>query len=203
MSDGALYSVPCGSAEEEASCVSNFNLSFIICAHINLNLSLTNVFEFLSSKNSGSVSGFWLWGRPASDGEEEEEEIMSAILIALSVVSASLHSDTVIQLICVAKGTGLGLIIKGGANRTEGPMVFIQEIVPGGDCQKVSDVTEERHSHVLWLTKSACPRLFTNFETEYESFKIQEIKTRQEQIMRREDGSRVHRSGFREPWLHL
>uniref|UniRef100_A0A3Q3WBR0 Uncharacterized protein n=1 Tax=Mola mola TaxID=94237 RepID=A0A3Q3WBR0_MOLML len=40
------------------------------------------------------------------------------------------------SLICVAKGTGLGLIIKGGANRTEGPMVFIQEIVPGGDCQK-------------------------------------------------------------------
>uniref|UniRef100_A0A3Q0SYL5 Syntaxin binding protein 4 n=1 Tax=Amphilophus citrinellus TaxID=61819 RepID=A0A3Q0SYL5_AMPCI len=44
--------------------------------------------------------------------------------------------DSVIQLICVAKGTGLGLIIKGGANRAEGPMVFIQEIVPGGDCQK-------------------------------------------------------------------
>lgn len=47
-------------------------------------------------------------------------------------------SDSVIQLICVAKGTGLGLIIKGGANRAEGPMVLIQEIVPGGDCQKVS-----------------------------------------------------------------
>ncbi|XP_026033575.1 syntaxin-binding protein 4 isoform X3 [Astatotilapia calliptera] len=45
-------------------------------------------------------------------------------------------SDSVIQLICVAKGTGLGLIIKGGANRPEGPMVFIQEIAPGGDCQK-------------------------------------------------------------------
>ncbi|XP_054860750.1 syntaxin-binding protein 4 isoform X2 [Amphiprion ocellaris] len=45
-------------------------------------------------------------------------------------------SDSVIQLICVAKGTGLGLVIKGGANRAEGPMVFIQEIVPGGDCQK-------------------------------------------------------------------
>ncbi|XP_038130341.1 syntaxin-binding protein 4 [Cyprinodon tularosa] len=45
-------------------------------------------------------------------------------------------SDSVIQLICVAKGTGLGLMVKGGANRPEGPMVFIQEIVPGGDCHK-------------------------------------------------------------------
>ncbi|XP_027132865.1 syntaxin-binding protein 4 isoform X1 [Larimichthys crocea] len=45
-------------------------------------------------------------------------------------------SDSVIQLICVAKATGLGLVVKGGANRAEGPMVFIQELVPGGDCQK-------------------------------------------------------------------
>ncbi|XP_060795006.1 syntaxin-binding protein 4 [Neoarius graeffei] len=44
--------------------------------------------------------------------------------------------DCMIQLICVAKGTGLGLVIKGGANRVEGPMVFIQEIIPGGDCQR-------------------------------------------------------------------
>ncbi|CAL8284219.1 unnamed protein product [Merluccius merluccius] len=44
--------------------------------------------------------------------------------------------DSVIQLICVSKGTGLGLIVKGGTNRAEGPMVLIQEIVPGGDCQK-------------------------------------------------------------------
>ncbi|XP_037320404.2 syntaxin-binding protein 4 [Pungitius pungitius] len=41
-----------------------------------------------------------------------------------------------IQLICVAKGTGLGLVVKGGANRPEGPMVFIQEIMIGGDSQK-------------------------------------------------------------------
>ncbi|KAM9559858.1 syntaxin-binding protein 4 [Salvelinus alpinus] len=46
------------------------------------------------------------------------------------------NNDSVIQLICVSKGTGLGLIINGGANRAEGPMVLIQEIIPGGDCQR-------------------------------------------------------------------
>jgi len=56
-------------------------------------------------------------------------------------------SDSVIQLICVAKGTGLGLVIKGGANRADGPMVFIQEIGPGGDCQKVS-VLAEHHFNI-------------------------------------------------------
>ncbi|XP_031699786.1 syntaxin-binding protein 4 [Anarrhichthys ocellatus] len=45
-------------------------------------------------------------------------------------------SDSGIQLICVAKGKGLGLVIKGGANRAEGPMVFIQELMAGGDSQK-------------------------------------------------------------------
>ncbi|KAL0964875.1 hypothetical protein UPYG_G00330260 [Umbra pygmaea] len=47
-----------------------------------------------------------------------------------------LNNDSIIQLICVSKGTGLGLIIKGGANRADGPMVLIQELLPGGDCQK-------------------------------------------------------------------
>ncbi|KAK9530922.1 hypothetical protein VZT92_012395 [Zoarces viviparus] len=45
-------------------------------------------------------------------------------------------SDSGIQLICVAKGKGLGLVIKGGANHAEGPMVFIQELMAGGDSQK-------------------------------------------------------------------
>uniref|UniRef100_A0A3Q3BCF3 Syntaxin binding protein 4 n=1 Tax=Kryptolebias marmoratus TaxID=37003 RepID=A0A3Q3BCF3_KRYMA len=58
------------------------------------------------------------------------------ILTSAVLPSLLSPSDSVIQLICVAKATGLGLVIKGGANRAEGPMVFIQEIVPGGDCQK-------------------------------------------------------------------
>ncbi len=71
------------------------------------------------------------------------------VLIMLSVIltlSVSLPSDSVIQLICVAKGTGLGLVIKGGANHAEGPMVFIQEIVPGGDCQKVRVLTDSMNT---------------------------------------------------------
>ncbi len=51
-------------------------------------------------------------------------------------VYQSFPRDCMIQLICVAKGTGLGLVIRGGANRAEGPMVYVQEIIPG-DCQKV------------------------------------------------------------------
>lgn len=59
------------------------------------------------------------------------------IMLSVVLIPVSLPSDSVIQLICVAKATGLGLVIKGGANRADGPMVFIQEIVAGGDCQKV------------------------------------------------------------------
>ncbi|XP_029705879.1 syntaxin-binding protein 4 isoform X1 [Takifugu rubripes] len=53
-----------------------------------------------------------------------------------SQLPSRVFSDSTIQLICVAKVTGLGLVIKGGANRADGPMVFIQELMPGGDCQK-------------------------------------------------------------------
>ncbi|TWW82023.1 Syntaxin-binding protein 4 [Takifugu flavidus] len=53
-----------------------------------------------------------------------------------SQLPSRVFSDSTIQLICVAKATGLGLVIKGGANRADGPMVFIQELMPGGDCQK-------------------------------------------------------------------
>ncbi|XP_060059750.1 syntaxin-binding protein 4 isoform X3 [Erinaceus europaeus] len=39
-------------------------------------------------------------------------------------------------MIMITKETGLGLKILGGINRNEGPLVYIQEIVPGGDCYK-------------------------------------------------------------------
>ena len=45
--------------------------------------------------------------------------------------------DPAFQMITVTKETGLGLKILGGINRNEGPLVYIQEIIPGGDCYKV------------------------------------------------------------------
>ncbi|NWY46942.1 STXB4 protein, partial [Sylvia atricapilla] len=50
--------------------------------------------------------------------------------------SPKLPNDSAFQIISVCKGTSLGLNIMGGINRNEGPLVYIQEIIPGGDCHK-------------------------------------------------------------------
>lgn len=52
------------------------------------------------------------------------------------VPSSLLEKDPAFQMITVTKETGLGLKILGGINRNEGPFVYIQEIIPGGDCYK-------------------------------------------------------------------
>nr|XP_060619979.1 syntaxin-binding protein 4 [Anolis sagrei ordinatus] len=45
-------------------------------------------------------------------------------------------NDSAFQIITVSKGTGLGLNIVGGINKNEGPLVYILEVIPGGDCHK-------------------------------------------------------------------
>lgn len=55
-------------------------------------------------------------------------------------------SDSAFQIITVSKGTGLGLNIVGGINRNEGPLVYIQEVIPGGDCHKV-DIIKSSFIH--------------------------------------------------------
>ncbi|PKK25478.1 syntaxin binding protein 4, transcript variant X3 [Columba livia] len=50
--------------------------------------------------------------------------------------SPNLAKDSAFQIISVCKGTSLGLNIVGGINRNEGPLVYIQDIIPGGDCHK-------------------------------------------------------------------
>ncbi|XP_071075458.1 syntaxin-binding protein 4 isoform X2 [Desmodus rotundus] len=56
-----------------------------------------------------------------------------------TVPSGLLEKDPAFQMITVTKETGLGLKIRGGINRNDGPFVYIQEIIPGGDCCKPGD----------------------------------------------------------------
>lgn len=55
---------------------------------------------------------------------------------AAVVPPGPLEKDPAFQMIMIPKETGLGLKIIGGINRNEGPLVYIQDVIPGGDCYK-------------------------------------------------------------------
>ncbi|XP_069785987.1 syntaxin-binding protein 4 isoform X4 [Narcine bancroftii] len=54
----------------------------------------------------------------------------------LAPVTLAAAESSAVQLISVPKGLGLGINIVGGTDKPEGPMVCVQEVIPGGECHK-------------------------------------------------------------------
>ncbi|NXS39022.1 STXB4 protein, partial [Balaeniceps rex] len=54
----------------------------------------------------------------------------------LTSLPCSYATESGIQSISIAKSSGLGLAISGGSNRPDGPMIYVQELMPDGDCYK-------------------------------------------------------------------
>ncbi|NXT32222.1 STXB4 protein, partial [Pelecanoides urinatrix] len=54
----------------------------------------------------------------------------------LTSLPCSYSTESGIQSISIAKSSGLGLTISGGSNRPDGPMIYVQELMPDGDCYK-------------------------------------------------------------------
>uniref|UniRef100_A0A8C7EAD9 Syntaxin binding protein 4 n=1 Tax=Nothoprocta perdicaria TaxID=30464 RepID=A0A8C7EAD9_NOTPE len=108
--------------------------------------------------------------------------------------SPKLAKDSVFQIISVCKGTSLGLNIVGGINRNEGPLVYVQEVIPGGDCHKdgrlkpgdqLVSINKESMIGVSYEeAKSIINRTSTRFESFWEIAFIRQNESYSEELQR-------------------
>ncbi|NWV31701.1 STXB4 protein, partial [Grantiella picta] len=105
-------------------------------SHSDNNSARTSPTHHLAAKSIESLSSGSSSRSPSPQLHLKDNISSSSRNNSVQAPSPKPANDSAFQIISVCKGTSLGLNIVGGINRNEGPLVYIQEIIPGGDCHK-------------------------------------------------------------------
>lgn len=106
-------------------------------SHSNTSSARSSPTQLRASKPAESLSSGSSSRSPSPQLLHPKDNITDcqAIPAKMTTLQATTN-DSMFQIITVSKETGLGLNIVGGINRNEGPLVYVLEVIPGGDCHK-------------------------------------------------------------------
>ncbi|XP_038675711.1 syntaxin-binding protein 4 isoform X1 [Scyliorhinus canicula] len=94
-----------------------------------------------SARNSPTLQGTGRTSSSSSSSSLSSEQFSptssrkASIGKAGTLLCSNTHDDG-IQLVTITKSVGLGVTVTGGCNRPDGPKVYVEDIISGGDCQK-------------------------------------------------------------------
>ncbi|GCB61035.1 hypothetical protein scyTo_0011239 [Scyliorhinus torazame] len=94
-----------------------------------------------SARNSPTLQGTGRTSSSSSSSSLSSEQFNptssrdASIGKAGTLLCSNTHDDG-IQLVTITKSVGLGVTVTGGCNRPDGPKVYVEDIISGGDCQK-------------------------------------------------------------------
>ncbi|NXA35982.1 STXB4 protein, partial [Eudromia elegans] len=105
-------------------------------SHSNTNSARSSPTHLLAAKPMDSLSSGSSSRSQSPQLHPKDVTTMNTRSDSVLAPPPKLAKDSMFQIISVCKGTSLGLNIVGGINRNEGPLVYVQEVIPGGDCHK-------------------------------------------------------------------